>query len=50
VTKKSGPFSSVRRRAPAIYRPRAALARIQHDKKVLEVESILRAHGGAEDK
>ena len=50
ITSAVDAYNDVLRRDPANQEARAALARIQHDKKVLEVDSILRAHGGAEDK
>ena len=37
-------------RTSAIHKPRAALARIRNDKKVLEVNSILPAHTSREDR
>jgi hypothetical protein len=40
----------VLRRDPANREARTALARIQHDKKVLEVETVLRANPGGETK
>jgi tetratricopeptide (TPR) repeat protein len=43
-------YNDVLRRDPANPEARAALARIQYDKKTLEVDSILRAPGGAENK
>jgi len=43
-------YNDVLRRDPTNQEARAALARIQHDKKDLEVDSILRAGRGAEDK
>jgi tetratricopeptide (TPR) repeat protein len=43
-------YSSVLRLAPANQEARAALARIQIDKKVLEVNSILPAHTGVEER
>jgi tetratricopeptide (TPR) repeat protein/O-antigen ligase len=43
-------YSDVLRRDPANAEAKAALARIQHDKKDLEVDSILRATRGAENK
>lgn len=41
-------YNDVLRRDPANGEARAALVRIQHDKKVLEVDSILGARSGAE--
>jgi tetratricopeptide (TPR) repeat protein len=43
-------YNDVLRRAPTNQEARAALARIQYDKKTLEVDSILRANTGAENK
>jgi len=50
ITSAVDAYNDVLRRDPANQEAKAALARIQHDKKVLEVDSILRARGGAEDK
>jgi tetratricopeptide (TPR) repeat protein len=41
-------YNDVLRHDPTNQEARSALARIQHDKKVLEVDTILGAHGGDE--
>jgi O-antigen ligase/tetratricopeptide (TPR) repeat protein len=50
ITTAVDSYNDVLRRDPANREAKAALARIQVDKKALEVDSILRARGGAEDK
>ena len=43
-------YTAVLRRVPGQAEASAALARIHHDKKNLEVLEALSSHGGAEDK
>jgi tetratricopeptide (TPR) repeat protein len=50
ITNAVDAYNDVLRRDPANQEAKAALARIQVDKKLLEVDSILRARSGAEDK
>jgi tetratricopeptide (TPR) repeat protein len=48
ITTAVDAYNEVLRRDPANQEAKAALARIQHDKKVLEVDSILPAHPGTQ--
>jgi tetratricopeptide (TPR) repeat protein len=50
ITAAVDAYNEVLRRDPTNQAARAALARIQKDKKDLEVDTILHAHGGAENK
>ena len=50
ITSAVDAYNDVLRRDPANQEARTALARIQHDKKVLEVNSIFPARTGAEDR
>jgi cytochrome c-type biogenesis protein CcmH/NrfG len=50
ITNAVDAYNDVLRRDPANQEAKAALARIQVDKKLLEVNSILPAHTGEEDR
>ena len=50
ITSAVDAYNDVLRRDPTNQEARTALARIQHDKKLLEVNSILPAHTSVEDR